>query len=58
MLLPVNGVKMLLNACTLKYVPKQFDVSSCILLVVKKIQIIKTLKNAAQSRPIFYCQQR
>lgn len=53
MLLPVNGVKMLLNACTLKYVPKLFDVSFCILLAVKKIQIAKTFKSAAQSRPIF-----
>lgn len=52
-LLPANGVKMLLNACTLKYIPKLFDVSSWILLAVKKIQIAKTLKNAAQSRPIF-----
>lgn len=53
MLLPVNGVKMLLNYCTLKYIPKLFDVASCVLLAVKKIQIAKTFKNAAQSRLIF-----
>lgn len=52
-LLPANAVKTLLNACTLKCIPKLFDVSFCILLAAKKIQITKTFKNAAQSRPIF-----
>lgn len=42
LLLPANAVKLLLNACTLRYIPKLFDVSSCILLAVKKIQITKT----------------
>lgn len=44
---------MELKCCTLKYIPKLFDVCSCILLAVKKIQIVKAFKNAAQSRPIF-----
>lgn len=52
-LLPANTVKTLLNACTLKCIPKLFNVSSCILLAVKKIQITKIFKNAAQSRSVF-----
>lgn len=44
---------MPLNACVLKHILKQYNVSFCILLAAKKIQTCKTSENAAQSRPIF-----